>query len=444
MLRTHQERAKAQSLDIIQKLHICILEGQTRSGKTLTALSIGKALGGEFLVLTTKKAMSSILSDWELLGGGDEMMIINYESVHKLDMKDWGLIVLDECHSKISSYPKPSGTWKKVRQLFDLTRAKALLMSGTVAIESKAQLFHELAVTGRGPWDFRDFYSWWNQEGHYKDGRKCGGYGIEGAVKKVGSNGPSWGGRDGVTDYSAVQEGRVLDAISPYVVRMEREGYTVTDATLVKVELENKALAKLIRKIKKDKVVEVVDSEGVGRMVVYDKGAAQVLQACHMLAGGTLIDVDGEAFVLSDSYGSSYRVDWIINGTRGNGKQYAIFTQYVAERAFIRGKLLEAGLRVFDDFDEMRGAGGAGYWVGSLSGNAEGVNLSWLNGSQILYSLTWSGSKFSQICDRQLHFDRKEKAKVAIPMLKGGIDNYVYDAVSNKKNFNSSIYKSLN
>lgn len=439
MLRPHQERAKAQSLEVIKKLHICILEGATRSGKTLTALSIGKALGGEFLVLTTKKAMSGIIGDWELLGGGDEMTVINYESVHKLDLRNWGFIVLDECHSKISSYPKQSQTWKKVRQLFDLTKAKALLMSGTVAIESKAQLFHELTVTGRGPFNYRDFYSWWNQEGHYKDGRKCGGYGIEGAVKKVGSNGPSWGGGDGVTDYSSVDESRVLDAISSYVVKMEREGYAVKDATLVKVELENKALVKLIRKIKKDKVAEVVDSEGIARMVCYDKGAAQVLQACHMLAGGTLIDVDGEAFVLGDEYGSSYRIDWIIEGTRGNGKQYAIFTQYVAERCFIRGKLLEAGLRVFDDFNEMRDNGGAGYWVGSLASNAEGLDLHWLSGSQILYSLTWSGSKFSQVCDRMLNFNRKEKAKVAIPILKDGLDSYVYEAVSNKRNFNGKV-----
>lgn len=443
MLRQHQERAKTQSLDIIEKLHICILEGATRSGKTLTALSIGKSLGGEFLVLTTKKAMSSILSDWELLGGGNEMTVINYESVHKLDLRNWGFIALDECHSKISSYPKQSQTWKKVRQLFDLTKAKALLMSGTVAIESKAQLFHELTVTGRGPWDYRDFYSWWNREGHYKDGRKCGGYGIYGAVKKVGSNGPSWGGVDGVTDYSAVEESRVLDAVSPYVVKMEREGYTVKDATLVKVQLENELIAKIIRKIKKDKVVELFDEDGEGRLCVYDKGSAQVIQACHMIGGGTLIDESGEAFVLHSRYYPSYRVDWIINGTRGKGRNYCIFTQYIKEREFIRARLLEEGLRVFDTIDEMRDSGAHGYWVGSLASYAEGVDLHWLDGSQILYSLTWSGSKFSQVCDRQLNFKRTKPAKVAIPILKGGLDSYVYDAVSNKRNFNATVYRGM-
>jgi len=72
---------------------------------------------------------------------------------------------------------------------------------------------------------------------------------------------------------------------------------------------------------------------------------------------------------------------------------------------------------------------------------AEGVDLSWLTGSMILYSLSFSGSKFSQVCDRQLKHDRINQAKVAVPLLKGGVDGHVLEAVRAKRSYNATMFK---
>jgi hypothetical protein len=436
LLFNHQKRAKEGLLEVLDRFGVGILEGETRSGKTRTALSVAEAIGGPVLVLTTKKALTGFRDDLRAFPELD-VDLINYHSVHKLEPRNWSLAILDECHSSgLSSYPKQGLIWKRTRDW--ARRAKRfLLMSGTVAIESKAQLYSELLVTGKGPWvQYKDFYAWWRPEGHYKDGRLCGGYGVEGAVKSVGSNGPSWS-RGEVVNYSAVDENRIKEDIAPYVVTMEREGFAVQAATLIPVSLENKPLARLIHKIKKDKVVEVVDDEGEPRLCVYDKGPASVAQACHMAAGGTLKDVDGQAFVLGSQYDACYRVRWMANGMSPS-KQYVIHTAYIAERAFIVKTLMSLGVKVHEDLDSLRLSGG-GACVVSLESYAEGVDMSWLDGSQILYSLVWKGAKFSQVCDRQLKHDRRLPVKVAIPLLSGGIDSYVYDAVRHKRNFNGKI-----
>jgi|DEB0MinimDraft_6_1074348.scaffolds.fasta_scaffold20277_3 hypothetical protein len=437
MLLRHQLKAKAEILEKLEAHSICLLEGQTRSGKSLTALSVAEALGGRYLFLTTKKALKSVRSDFRALNGVAEMVLINYHSAHKVEREPFDLVILDECHSSgLSSRPKQGKIWKQVRELIKDSK-RFLLMSGTVAIESKAQLFPEFAVTGLGPWaQYRDFYAWWKCSGSYKDGRLCGGYGIQDAVKSVGSNAPAWGS---VPDYDQVDEGRIKRDVDPFVVEMKREGFEVENASLIPVTLKNEKLARLIRKIRRDNVVDVTDEDGNERSCVFDKGPASVLTACHIAGGGVMKDESGEWFVLGDEYSPRYRIDWIIQGIRGNGKKYAVHSAYIFERDFIKREFEAAGVRVYQTYEEMRDGQEGGAWVDSLESFAEGVNLAWLTGSQIIYTLTWKGSKFSQVCDRQLNFKRKEKAKVAIPLLEGGIDSYVYEAVSNKRNFNASV-----
>ena len=103
-----------------------------------------------------------------------------------------------------------------------------------------------------------------------------------------------------------------------------------------------------------------------------------------------------------------------------------MLTNYVKERELLGGFF---GDIATDNLDELRESDKFRIFYGSISANAEGVDMSWLDGSQILYSLNWSGSRFSQVCDRQLNYFRKEEAKVAVPFLEGGLDQDVLEAV---------------
>ena len=85
-----------------------------RTGKTLTAMGVAEKLNvSRVLFVTKKKAISSIEDDYNKLNPPYDIVIINYESLHKIQGK-FDLIVLDEAH-RMGAYPKPSKRAKQVR-----------------------------------------------------------------------------------------------------------------------------------------------------------------------------------------------------------------------------------------------------------------------------------------------------------------------------------------
>ena len=424
-LKPHQTKAVADCQEKLDSHGLAILEGQQRTGKTLVALTVAQSCHKPVLFLTKKKAIEGVKSDMEKLGGCDGICVINYESAHKLDPMDWGLIILDECHSSgLSSFPKTGKVWRTVRALFKRTGARALLMSGTVSIESMAQLYHELAVTGKGPWaKWPSFYRWWFDGSHYKDG-VGGGYGIQTATKRIG-------GGEVMTDYSQVDQDRIERDVSGLVVTVSRAqaGFKVTKASEKVVMAANEAILGLCDEIAKDGVVRLGD-----HLCVYETPAAR-LQGAHMACGGTLIDDQGEAFVLPDMYNPTYKFDLIRSRLKPD-LQYVIFAHYIHERTAL---LKWFGDLATDDLETLR-RGLAQVCILSTTSYSMGVDLSWLTGCTIAYSIPWSGAVWSQVLDRQLKWDRKREAIMGVVLLDGGVDCAVYDAVTSKQNFNARKY----
>jgi hypothetical protein len=58
----------------------------------------------------------------------------------------------------------------------------------------------------------------------------------------------------------------------------------------------------------------------------------------------------------------------------------------------------------------------------------------------IIYSLTFSGSTYSQILSRMCNWNRTEPIKVHVLMVRGSVEEYIYKAVSSKQSFNESFY----
>jgi len=427
-LKQHQAQAVDACLSLVATRGLCILEGQQRTGKTLVALSVAEGYGCRTLFLTKKKAIDGIKGDCEKLWGEvpEWLEIINYESVHKLpDNLGFGLVILDECHSSgLSGFPKPSKVWRCVNDIFRQTGAKALLMSGTVSIESKAQLFHEVQVTHRGPWlQFKSFYHWWNPRGHYKTAIS-GGYGHFGAVKRIG------GGQE-VADYAKVRDDMIERDVSALFVTVSREdaGFEVTNATEKVAKCSNKTILGLCDEIDKEGIIRVGN-----RTCVYESPASR-LMGSHMATGGTLLDENGDGFVLPDSFNPRYKLDKIRDRAKA-GLKYVIFSHYIYERSFI---LQELGGDATDDLEKLR-RGEAQFCVLSTTSYSMGVDLSWVTGCCIMYSIPWSGAVWSQVLDRQLKFDRTREAVVGIILLDGGVDELVYETVSRKQNFNLKSY----
>jgi len=439
-LRQHQIDAVVQAQHILDKHGVAFISGEQRTGKTIVGLALAngahlrsKADGGEVLVITRKKAMESISSDSEaFLGHAEWMTVVNYESCHKVSARDWAMVILDEVHtSGMGSYPKHGKYWKLVAE--HCKNAGAVVgMSGTLFPESMAQAFGIMRVTGRGLWrDYKDFYAWWHHPGHYKRPRLCGGYGVPGAKKRV------MAGQE-VDDYSQVNEDKVRAEVAPFCVKITRReaGFQYDKAKVVSVQLDNNNLVGVCDRIMKHGVWEGSDKEGVVRTCVYESPAAK-LQGAHMACGGTLIDEDGEPFILGEEFNPYYRAHWIHQNAKP-GKKYAIQTAWIHERQLLLNYLPMAT----DSLEEFR-QGDYRFWVASLMSFSMGVDLSWISGTQILYSIPFSGAHYSQVKDRQLKYDRTRPALVGVPLLNGGMDNYVFQAVNNKMDFNLAFYKSI-
>ncbi len=105
-----------QGLKILKK-HGCVYYAmQERTGKTLTALfSAFEFKPNAKVVIFTKKRA---LQGWQEWIDKDEfkdkdITLINYEANYT-HTKTYDIAILDESHNYISSYPKPSVTFKKI------------------------------------------------------------------------------------------------------------------------------------------------------------------------------------------------------------------------------------------------------------------------------------------------------------------------------------------
>jgi len=133
-LKPHQEENAQVALQILKQQPWVYIAGEVRTGKTLTALrAAGYLTREEVLFITKKKAIAGIESSYQELrdnyGVSYRLTVINYESVHLLEKKDWAVVICDESHSKISGFPKPSATAKLIKEIIP-EKALIIYLSG--------------------------------------------------------------------------------------------------------------------------------------------------------------------------------------------------------------------------------------------------------------------------------------------------------------------------
>ena len=97
ILRDYQQQIANKAIELLNRHRIVYLSMQVRTGKTITALDIcNQYVARRVLFLTKKKAISSILSDFEQTSYKYHLYVTNYEQVYKIK-EDFDLIVLDDC-----------------------------------------------------------------------------------------------------------------------------------------------------------------------------------------------------------------------------------------------------------------------------------------------------------------------------------------------------------
>ena len=394
-LRDYQERLSEEVAAKLGAHKIAILNAEVRTGKTHVALSVASKYN-RVLFITKKKAISSIDDDYRTAEHSFNITVINYESLHKVSGV-FDLVICDESHG-IAAYPKPS---KRTKAVKSFVSNDLLLLTGTLLPESNSQIYHQLWVSPHSPYK-GNFYKW---------------HTIYGTPKKIFT---SYGE---AKDYSVVEYDKIKDVVNRLKVSFTQEeaGFTTkVKEHVLKVDLKESTI-KLMDKLRKDGVVQGVDD------ILLAETSVKMMQKLHQLSSGTVILESGAGKVLDTT-----KVDFIADHFKG--KKLAIFYYYKQEREMIFNKF---GDTVTQDLEEFNTTD-KHIALQQVSG-AEGINLSAAD-VLIFINFGFSNTKFVQSKDRLTTMTRKENDVYYI-LSNNGIDNRVYKAVTNKKDYITKTFE---
>ena len=401
-LRDYQKVNVNKALDVLKVNDFVYLAMEVRTGKTLTSLSIADPIANNVLFVTKKKAISSIQKDYELLKPGFSLLVINYESLHKLPKDSWDVVILDEAHS-MGAFPKPSKRAKQVRDLIRKQKCKVILLSGTPTPESYSQMYHQVyAIPGNPFIEYKNFY------------RFCDDY-VNVTSRKIN-------GFD-IKDYSGGKK-EILDLMKPYTI-----AYTQAEAGF-ESKIEEEILTvrmkpitySLCSRLKKDQVIE-----GADEVILADTGV-KMMTKLHQMYSGTVKFESGNSKVI-DTTKAEFIKDKFSNNKIG------VFYKFKEE--------LNALMEVFGDdlCTQLDHFDNGNYKIIALQivSGREGISLR--NADFIVfYNIDFSATSYWQARDRMTTKDRKFN-KVYWIFSEKGIEHDIYKAVSQKKNYTLSHFK---
>jgi hypothetical protein len=401
-LRKIQEEKSTELVQILQKFRVGILSGEVRTGKTHTVLATANKLNKKnVLFLTKKKAISSIEGDFKTAGYDYNLIVINYQSLHKVDSTGVDLVICDESHF-LSSFPKPSKYAKDVRQIVHKNKIDLILCSGTPFSESYSQIYHQLWLSFFTPFEEVNFYKWAK---NYVD------------VVTMKINGFD------VRQYKNADREKVMLKINPLMITMSQVecGFK----SQVKEHFETVRLKpktyEIIERLKRDEVVE-----GKNDVILGDT-AVKRQQKLHQLYSGTCVLESGERIVIDTT-----KAEFIAN--KWKGQKIAIFYKFKAELNALKEVLNDSITENLDEFNSTDKS-----YVGQIVSSREGINLSQAS-VLVFYNIDFSSVSYWQSRDRLLTKDRLEN-NVYYIFAENGIETQIYKAVAKKKDFTLRLYK---
>lgn len=399
-LRDYQIENSQIGNEILNKYSLVYLAFEVRSGKTLTALEICKLQNANKVLFITKiKAFSSVLSDYRNFNYKFDISVINKESLSKIKENDFDIIIIDEAH-QYGAFPKAGKFQKEIRKRF--SSKKMIFLSGTPTPESYSQIYHQLQISNYTPFfKHNTFYKWAYEYVNIK--KKYLGYAE-------------------VNDYTDAKKMLINEKIKHFFITFtqEQSGFTSkVNEYIINVQMSDQTYW-LFNKLKKDLVVI-----GKNGTVTADTGA-KLMQKLHQIGSGTIKIDDGSICVFDNTKCKVIEDSF-------KGQKLAIFYKFKAELQMLKDYFKDL---ITDDLNEFNNSD---KWIALqfISGR-EGINLSKAD-SLVMFNIDFSATTYFQAKDRLTTIDRKENN---VYWLFGNktLDNYIYKAVTNKKNFTHSYY----
>ena len=400
--RKYQRDIIEKGTNVIGEKKFVYLSMEVRTGKTLTSLGILNNIGVKtVLFITKKKAIDSIYDDFKLLDPVFSLLVVNYESLHKVDQKGWDAIVCDEAHS-MGAFPKPSKRAKQVKELIIKNNPFVIFLSGTPTPESFSQMYHQVYGLIQSP--FSKYTNFYKFAKNY----------VVPKTKRIGGF--------IVNDYSTGKQS-ILDEMKPYSI-----SYTQKEAGF-KSKINEEVLyvnpptmiTDLCSKLKKDLVVE-----GRENVILADTGV-KLMQKLHQMYSGTVKFESGKSMVL-DTFKAQYIYDNFCT------QKIGIFYKFKEELNAIKkvyGDNICTDLSTFESTDKSIAL--------QIVSGREGISLKKAD-ILLYYNIDFSATSYWQSRDRMTTKDRPEN-KVVWIFTKGGIEPDIYKAVSKKKDYTLKHFK---
>lgn len=397
-LRYYQHEKANEAVSKLALNGFVYLSMEVRTGKTVTALQVAKLYGVKSVLFITKiKAIQSIKNDYNDFGFDFELTVVNTESLHKVTGK-YDLVISDE-HHKYGAFPKPSKGYTTFKSMFYDT--PVICLSGTPFPESFSQVYHQFSITKFAPYSgFKNFYAWSKQYVTVKQKKVSYGF---------------------LNDYSNANKDQIFKDIQKYMVTFTQKeaGFeTEIKENFLHVEMQSQTY-KMIERLERDLVIE-----GKEEVILADT-SVKLLQKVHQMYSGTVKFESGNAMVFDDSKALFIKEYF-------QGKKLAIFYKFKAELV-----ALKMHLDITDDIEEFNNTSKS-IALQIVSGR-EGINLSKAD-YLVYYNLDFSAVSYWQSRDRMTTIDRL-KNDVYWIFSNRGIEDQIYKAVSNKKDFTTAIYK---
>ena len=388
----HQIQKSREALAIIKELGICLIQGEPRSGKTLTSILVAEELidVSRVLVLTKKNAISGfkkfINEDLRCT-----YYVTNYEQVKKLKKEDYDFVILDESHS-LGAFPKPSLRTKAIRELaYD---KKVLLLSATPTVESLNAIFHQCFITKYNPFDFKNFYAFHKE------------FGVPSSIFISGRE---------LKDYKKSKPELLKEIDNFRIIISQTEAGINLQATdeLHYIELDDRT-KKMYNHLQKNKIIKFYDVNNEVIELICDS-TMKLRTSLHSLEGGTV--------KMNDKYyevGNLEKIEYIKKHF-GDTEDISIMSHFVHERELLKKHFKNAVIY-------------------SSNANAEGVCLAHSK-HFIIYSSDYSGAKHIQRRERIININGSNTLKVIFLLVKSAISQQVYAATSKKLDFNNAMFK---
>lgn len=388
----HQEEVSDDGLEIIRENAIVYLAMEERTGKTIGALLVAeKSAATRILIVTKKKAEA----DWKKVLADDlwtkQYVLTTYHQLHNLTPQPFDLILLDESHNYISSFPKPGKIWKQLRPI---CKGKPIVyISATPHAQGLQMLYHQFALSSWSPWyKHSNFYSWFQM------------YGKPYTIEINGINVPQYDKlADNKVVYDCVKHLFITKTRSELGFEQEPEDQ------LHWIELADNT-KQVYNILLKDELIEL----SVGMLVCDNR--SKMRTSLHQLEGGT-IKIDNNYFVLANDEKVQYILEHF-----GDREDLVIMYNFKAELTKLQAVFKKA-------------------LILQATSYAEGVDLHKYS-DIVIYSQDYSTARHTQRRARQCNMERDTPIIVHFLLVKKGISEQVYKTVSvNKRNYVDSTYK---